>query len=263
VVVPIVTSGDIRPVDTPWGEGAFVDALEAALREGRIDAAVHSAKDVPVGEDEPADLLVAAYPERADPRDSLVTRSGTACLQSLPSGSVVGTDSPRRTGFLRAARPDLRVVPLHGNVDTRLRRLDDGAVDALVLAVAGLARLGLAGRIDEIVDAIRMPPAPGQGALALQVRRTDVATLAGLASLDDTDVRRAVELERAVLRAHGGGCRAPVGALAASDGSNLAIVAGSVRVDGRDRRIVGRIVRAGSDEDAAAAVAAQLLRVAA
>src|SRR4030088_2743548 len=139
-LVPIVTEGDVRPIDMSPGEGVFVAAIARALLVGEVDMAVHSAKDVPL-EEEPG-LVIAAYPERADPRDVLITRHGGGSLASLPQGAIVGTDSPRRTGFLLAARPDLKVVPLHGNVETRLRRLDEGGADPLVLAAAGLRRPG-------------------------------------------------------------------------------------------------------------------------
>jgi hypothetical protein len=158
-LVTVRTLGDDRPPDTTWGEGAFVGALETGLADGMIDLAVHSAKDVPTT-DHPR-LTIAAYPLRADPRDAVVGREAGATLASLPEGARVGTDSPRRTAFLRAIRPDLRLHPLHGNVDTRLRRLDEGATDALVLAVAGLTRLGHADRIGEILPAELCPPAPG------------------------------------------------------------------------------------------------------
>ncbi|MDQ3937729.1 MAG: hydroxymethylbilane synthase, partial [Chloroflexota bacterium] len=154
-LVIVETEGDRRAPDTAWGEGAFVKSIEQALLEGRADIAVHSAKDVPT--DEQPSLAICAYLRREDPRDALVVAGagavGGATLDSLPPASVVGTDSPRRTGFLRAHRPDLTVRPLHGNVDTRLRRLDAGEVDALVLAVAGLIRLGRQDRIGE-----RIPP---------------------------------------------------------------------------------------------------------
>jgi hydroxymethylbilane synthase len=238
-VVPITTSGDLRAPDTAWGEGAFVDALEAALREGCIDAAVHSAKDMPIGRDAAADLLVAAYLPRADARDALVVREGDLpiTLASIRPGAVVGTDSPRRAGFLLALRPDLAVRPLSGNVDTRLRKLDDGVADVLVLAVAGLQRLGLEARVGAALDANVVPPAPGQGAIALQVRATDDAASTALAHLDDLATRRAVESERAVLEVLGAGCRTPIGALATVAAGQLTLLAGRVEPDGSDRRV--------------------------
>lgn len=235
-VMPIVTEGDLRPADTTPGEGIFVAALARALLNGEIDLAVHSAKDVPL--DEEPGLVISAYPERADARDVLVTASGGQSLESLPRGATVGTDSPRRTGFVRALRPDLIVVALHGNVDTRLRRLDAGEVAALVLAGAGLIRLGRAGRIDQWLDAEDVPPAPGQGALAVQTRARDVSTVS---VIDDKSVRTAVTAERSVLRATGGGCRAPVGALAAvGGGGTIHLVAGAVDPDGGRARLVRR-----------------------
>ena len=220
-LVTVRTLGDDRPPDTTWGEGAFVGALETGLADGMIDLAVHSAKDVPTT-DHPR-LTIAAYPLRADPRDAVVGREAGATLASLPEGARVGTDSPRRTAFLRAIRPDLRLHPLHGNVDTRLRRLDEGATDALVLAVAGLTRLGRADRIGEILPAELCPPAPGQGALAIQCRADDEITRAWLAKLDDPATRAAVEAEREFLRSTGGGCRAPIGAMATIDGHDIVL----------------------------------------
>lgn len=234
-VVRIVTQGDVRPVDTVPGEGIFVAAIANALKRGEIDVAVHSAKDVPL-EQEPA-LMIAAYPERADPRDALVTKSHAESLAALPAGATVGTDSPRRAGFVRAARADLRIRPLHGNVDTRLRRLDAGEVDALVIAAAGLDRIGRGARIDQRLDPKVVTPAPAQGALAVQARRADVALLEVLGSLDQRDIRIAVEAEREVLSATGGTCRAPVGALASVDGERFTMVVGGVNSDGSDLRI--------------------------
>src|SRR5437588_1018029 len=144
-VVRIVTEGDVRPADTTPGEGIFVAAIARAVQRGEVDVAVHSAKDVSLQEE--PDLLIAAYPERADPRDALVTRTGDQSIGTLEAGSKVGTDSPRRAGFLRAARTGLHVVPLHGNVDTRLRRLDQGQVDAMIIAAAGHHRRSLGPRI--------------------------------------------------------------------------------------------------------------------
>ncbi len=239
-IVVIETEGDRRAPDTAWGEGAFVAAIERALHAGRVDLAVHSAKDVPTDED--PRLEIAAYLPRADPRDALVVRSGATArtLADLPSGARVGTDSPRRTGFLLARRPDLAVHPLHGNVDTRLRRLDDGETDALVLACAGLDRMGLGTRITERLHPETVPPAPGQGAIAIQVRRDDRWTLAIAAGIDDAPTRRAVEAERAFLQASGGGCRAPIGALATIVGEELELVGGHANPNGADARILRR-----------------------
>jgi hydroxymethylbilane synthase len=234
-LVRIVTDGDIRPVDMSPGEGVFVAAIARALIAGEIDIAVHSAKDIPLAEE--PELLIAAYPERADPRDVLVTRTGTSTLDSLPRGAVVGTDSPRRKGFLLAARPDLHVVPLHGNVDTRLGRLDENAVDALVLAAAGIDRLGRSERIDQRLDQELIVPAPAQGALAVQARRQDADLLRVLATLDQRSIRLAVEIEREVLKATGGTCRAPVGALASVDGDSFTLLVAGVNSDGTGKRI--------------------------
>ena len=237
-LVTIVSDGDLRAPDTPIGEGIFVTALERALVDGAIDLAVHSAKDLPL--DENPELVIAAYPERADPRDALVARNGASSIQDLAPHARVGTDSPRRAGFLRAIRADLEVIPLHGNVDTRLRRLESGEADALVLAAAGLDRLGFGGRIAARLDPESMPPAPGQGALAVQARREDHAVLGVLKALDDAWVRMAVVAERAVLKAVGGGCQAPIGALATHDDDGLTLLVGAVTADGKSRRVLRR-----------------------
>ena len=232
-LVMLETEGDRRQADTPWGEGAFVKAIERALLDGRADAAVHSAKDVPTAED--PRLRIAAYLPRADPRDALVVRKGEPdLLDVLPPGSRVGTDSPRRSGFLRARRGDVTVHPLHGNVDTRLRRLDEGETDCLVLAAAGLDRLGLGGRIGQRLDPETVPPAPGQGAIAVQVRRGDARILTLLEGIDDRLTRLAVEAERAFLAASGGGCRAPIGALATVLDGELDLLGGYASPDGSD-----------------------------
>ncbi len=154
-------------------------------------------------------------------------------LATLPPAARVGTDSPRRAGFLSAARPDLAIVPLHGNVDTRLHRLDSGEVDALVLAVAGLVRLGRGDRVSVAVDPAILPPAPGQGALAVQCRADDAVVLDALAALDDPVTRLAVEAEREVLRVAGGGCRAPLGASAVVRDDRLDLLAGALTASGR------------------------------
>ena len=234
-LVRVVTEGDVRPIDTTPGEGMFVTALADALKRREIDIAVHSAKDVPLVEQ--PELVIGAFPERADARDALVTRSGDQSVAGLPPHAKVGTDSPRRTGFLRAARGDLIIVPLHGNVDTRLRRLDAGEVDALVIAAAGLDRLGRGDRIDQRIDVHAVPPAPAQGALAVQARRSDVEILRVLQTIDRPEIRMAVEAERQVLAATGGHCRAPVGAFAAVGGDVFQMVVGGVNSDGSDLRV--------------------------
>jgi hydroxymethylbilane synthase len=234
-LVRIVTAGDVRPADTEPGEGIFVAAIAWALQRGEIDAAVHSAKDVPLVEER--DLVIAAYPVRADPRDALVTKDGGSSLSRLARGASVGTDSPRRAGFLRAARPDLRVVPLHGNVDTRLHRVDKHEVDAIVIAAAGLDRLAKGGRIDQRIDAHVIPPAPAQGALAIQARSEEGLLLEELRLYDHADVRLAVEAERRVLHATGGSCRAPVGALATVEDDEFTMIVGGVNSDGSGVRI--------------------------
>ena len=253
-VKTIVSDGDVRAPDAPIGEGIFVTALERALVAGEIDLAVHSAKDLPLEED--PNLVIGAYPERADPRDALVSRLAERSIDDLAVGARVGTDSPRRAGFLRALRPDLDVIPLHGNVDTRLRRLDSGEADALVLAAAGLDRLDLGGRIATRIDGESMPPAPAQGALAVQARRGDAEVLDVLSRLDDPGVRLAAVAERALLKAMGGGCRAPVGAVAVQVDGVLTMLAGAVTPDGRSKHLLrlsheiengGSLARAVSD----------------
>jgi hydroxymethylbilane synthase len=223
----IRTEGDDRPVDTAWGEGAFVARIVAALVERRVDLAVHSAKDVPTTE--PDLLVIAAYPPREDPRDALVCRVRGTTLATLPHGARVGTDSPRRMAFLRAVRPDLELHPLHGNVDTRLAKLDRGDSDALVLAVAGLTRLGRADRIDEILPSEVVPSAPGQGSLAIQVRADDREAIESVGRLDDAATRAAVEAERALLAGTGGGCRSPIGVVGRVEGDDVVVLAAAAR----------------------------------
>jgi hydroxymethylbilane synthase len=257
-VVIIETEGDRRPPDTAWGEGAFVAAIERALLEGTVDVAVHSAKDVPTDQD--SRLRIAAYLRRADPRDALVLRTDATerRLADLPVGCRVGTDSPRRAGFLLARRPDLVVHPLHGNVDTRLRRLDAGETDALVLACAGLDRLGLGERIAERLDPGTVPPAPGQGAIAVQIRWDDDRLVAVAATIDDRQTRIAVEAERAFLNASGGGCRAPIGALATPDGPGIELLGGHASPDGAWTRISRRRGPAASGEELGRELAMEL-----
>ena len=257
-IVIIETEGDRRAPDTAWGEGAFVAAIERAILAGDVDIAVHSAKDVPTEED--PRLRIAAYLPRADPRDALIVRADAAerTLDELPPGSRVGTDSPRRTGFLLARRPDLAVQPLHGNVDTRLRRLDAGDTDALVLACAGLDRMALGDRIAQRLEPEIMPPAPGQGAIAVQIRQDDARMVSVAAAIDDRPTRLAVAAERAFLSASGGGCRAPIGALATIDGDELELLCGYASPDGSRTVVARRRGPVAAGEDLARELAAEL-----
>jgi hydroxymethylbilane synthase len=258
-IVVIETEGDRRAPDTAWGEGAFVSAIERALIDGRVDVAVHSAKDVPTDED--PRLRIAAYLPRADPRDALVVSGSLApvrALADLPAGSRVGTDSPRRAGFLRARRPDLEVRPLHGNVDTRLRRLDAGEADGLVLACAGLDRMQLGDRIAERLEPDLLPPAPGQGAIAMQIRGSDARMLALTAAIDDRRTRQAVEAERAFLRACGGGCRSPIGALGTIAGDELELLGGWASPDGSRTAVARRRAPVGAGPELARELADEL-----
>jgi len=208
----ITTSGDRSQESLAeiGGRGVFVVELERALFDGEIDVAVHSLKDMPSASAE--GFAVAAITERADVRDVLVSRSGST-LAALPAGAVVGTGSPRRAAQLLAARPDLRVADIRGNVDTRLRKVEDGDYDATVLAAAGLARLGWLDRASEILPAEVMLPAVGQGALALQVRAADAESAALVAALGHAPSERATAAERAFEARLGGGCHSAIAAL--------------------------------------------------
>ena len=214
-LVPVTTYGDTsrEALAQIGGTGVFVSALRDALLAGDVDLAVHSLKDLPTAE--PAGILLAAVPPREDPRDVLVARDNLS-LGELPDGSRVGTGSPRRAAQLRALGYGLEVVEVRGNVDTRLRLVDDGAVDAVVLARAGLARLGRLDAITEVIDPLQMLPAPGQGALAIECRAPDNTENAAIASLlevlDDAATRLVVTAERTLLAALEAGCSAPVGA---------------------------------------------------
>ena len=212
-MVEITTFGDTStaPLATIGGTGVFATAIRQALIRGEIDLAVHSLKDLPVAP-EPG-LVVAAIPVREDPRDALVARDNLT-LAELPAGSVVGTGSPRRAAQLAALGLGLRVEPVRGNVDTRLRLVHDGTCDAVILARAGLARLGRLDEVSELLDPLQMLPAAGQGALAVECREDRADVVAAVAPLDDADTRACVAAERALLAGLEAGCTAPVGALA-------------------------------------------------
>ena len=221
----MTTKGDQildRSLSKVGGKGLFVKELETALEEGRADLAVHSLKDVPM--DLPDGFSLACVMEREDPRDALVSPK-FASLADLPQGSVVGTSSLRRVVLLRALRPDLKIEPLRGNLDTRLRKLDDGGYDAIVLAAAGLKRLGLSQRIAQTFEPSQMLPSAGQGALAIEVRSDRADLLELLAPLADQRTWMAVAAERAVSRAMGGSCSMPLAAHATFSGEYLQLAA--------------------------------------
>lgn len=231
----VATRGD-RDRVTPLAaleapDGIFTRAVEAAVLEGRADVAVHSLKDLPTLLD--PGLVLAAFPPRGDARDALVSRDGGG-FEALRAGAVLGTSSPRRAAQALAWRPDLRVVSVRGNVETRLRKLHDEEIDALLLAAAGLDRLGLLGQVAELLPIERFTPAVGQGALALQCRTDDPRTRALLAAIDDPATRAAVTAERSLLRALGGGCRLPIAAYGRVEGERL-VLRGSIVTTGGER----------------------------
>lgn len=213
-LVEVSTQGDrdrTSPLASMGGTGVFVSALRDALLAGEVDLAVHSLKDLPTYPCE--GIALAAVPVREDPRDVVVARDGLT-LGELPVGSRVGTGSPRRAAQLHALGLGLEVVPVRGNVDTRLRKVTEGELDAVLLARAGLARIGRLEAVTEVLDPLQLLPAPGQGALGLECRSADTDLVAELATLEDPDTRAAVDAERAVLAELEAGCSAPVGALA-------------------------------------------------
>lgn len=209
-----------RSLSKVGGKGLFVKELEVALEEGRADLAVHSLKDVPM--ELPPGFSLACVMEREDPRDAFVSNQ-YATLASLPQGAVVGTSSLRRMALLRALRPDLKIEPLRGNLDTRLRKLDDGLYDAIVLAAAGLKRLGLGTRIRDVFEPTEMLPAAGQGALGIEVRSERQEVVDVLAPLAHQRTWLAVAAERAVSRAMGGSCSMPLAAFATLAADTLTI----------------------------------------
>jgi hydroxymethylbilane synthase len=221
----VVTTGDKVqnvPLSEVGGKGLFTKEIEEALDRGDAHFAVHSFKDMPA-EISPK-FAIACVPKRADPRDVLVTRSGRG-LSALAEGAKVGTSSLRRALQISIARPDLEILPLRGNVDTRLRKLDAGEFDAIVLAAAGLARLGLSERVTEALDPTLVVPAPAQGALALECRADDEETRATLAAMSDPETEIAVACERGVMEAVGGNCTVPFGAYAVREGDQMRLTA--------------------------------------
>ncbi len=235
-LVEVTTQGDVSaaPLTSFAGTGVFVSALREALLRGEVDVAVHSLKDLPTYAAE--GIALAAVPVREDPRDAVVVRDGLT-LAELPSGARVGTGSPRRAAQLHALGLGFDVVPIRGNVDTRIRKVGEGQLDAVVLARAGIARLGRLDEVTEVLDPLQMLPAPGQGALGVECRSADTALVEELRSaLDDARTRAAVTAERAVLAALEAGCAAPLGTLAevaeGDDGDELWIRAVALAPDG-------------------------------
>jgi hydroxymethylbilane synthase len=228
----IVTSGDKiqdRSLQDIGGKGLFIKELEEALLDGRADFAVHSIKDVPA--ELASRLTLACVPAREDPRDVLVSKTG-ARLAELPSGAVVGTSSLRRSVAVLTARPDLRVEPVRGNVDTRLRKVTEGPFDAVILALAGLKRLGIEERATEILAPAICLPAVGQGALGIECREGDDSTIAALAAVTDAEAWLCVVAERAVMAAVEGSCRTPIAAFAEREGETMRLRAMLAEPDG-------------------------------
>jgi len=237
-LVEIQTEGDrsVLPLWSQPGKAFFTKEIEQALLDGLVDVAVHSLKDLAT--ELPPGLAIGAVLQREDPRDVLLSRHG-GDLDALPAGARVGTSSLRRHALLARWRGDLVLPDLRGNVPTRIDRLDAGDFDAIVLAAAGVKRLGLEGRVGAFLPPARFPPAVGQGAIALQVRADDHATLRRARLLDDAATRRAVSAERALLRRLEGGCQVPVGALATELDGTLSLSAVVCSLDGR-RSVEGR-----------------------
>ncbi len=243
------TTGDIHrdvPLAVIGGKGAFTKELEEALLDARIDIAVHSLKDLPTTL--PDGLTIAAVPEREDPRDALVLPRGSvievSSLTSLPAGAIVGTSSLRRQAQLRHLRPDVSIADVRGNVDTRLRKLDAGGFDALILAAAGLRRLGFDARIDAAIESIEMLSAVGQGALGVETREDDAATREIVSLLEHAPTRAACTAERALLAALGGGCQVPIAA-------HGTIERGRIKLEGLVAALDGsRVIRDSLDGDA-------------
>ncbi len=250
----LVTTGDKiidRSLPEIGGKGVFTEELENALLSGKIDLAVHSLKDLPV--ENAAGLGIGAVSQRACAQDVLISAKGET-LSELPAGTRLGTSSLRREAQVKAARPDLNILPLRGNVDTRLRKVLEGEYDAIILAAAGMERLDLAKHITEYLSLDIMLPAPGQGALAIQCRSDDAGLLQLLKPIHDPATCRAVTAERAFLAALGGGCSAPVAAYAHPDGEQLEITGMVGSVSGQQ---VIRVSAVGEDPTALGKLLAQ------
>jgi len=258
-LLTVVTTGD-KIQDVPLakvgGKGLFVKEIEEAILAGKAHLAVHSVKDMPTRL--PEGLELAAVPERADRRDALVSRTGLT-LARLPAGARMGTSSLRRKALLLNLRPDLKVIPLRGNVDTRLRKMGEGQVEAVVLAAAGLARLGLETRVTEMLDPGRMVPAVGQGALGLECGQEDGFTLSLLAKLNDPRAMTEVRAERAFLARLEGGCQVPIACRAELKGDRLAVEGLVAAEEGRPLIRAARTGRAEAAADLGREAAEEVL----
>ena len=259
-LVPISTHGDAdraSPIEALGTAGVFTKELQRALLDGRIDLAVHSLKDLPT--DAAAGLILAAVPPRETTRDALIARGGLR-LAELPSGATVGTGSLRRRAQLLHQRPDLSPCDVRGNVETRIRKLDEGEYDAIMLAEAGLVRLGLADRITEVLPPEVMLPAVGQGALGIEARADDAATCAAVALLDDAATHAAVLAERTLLAELRGGCLAPIAAWGRTAGDGrLRLQAAVIGIDGRQRLAVDLVDALSAASELGRRAAGQLL----
>jgi hydroxymethylbilane synthase len=245
----IRTTGDMivdRPLAEAGGKGLFTKEIEEALISGAIDLAVHSSKDMPTFL--PSGLVLAAFLPREDPRDAFVSRKAKS-LHELPHGAVVGTSSPRRQALLKRSRPDLAIVPLRGNVETRLRKIENGDADATVLALAGLKRLGLVAAATAVLDLDEFLPAVGQGAIGIEMRDDDTKTRALVGAINDDDTATALAAERAFLAVLDGSCRTPIAGHARVIDGRLRFRGLIAKTDGSEALEVSR---EGSRADAAA-----------
>jgi hydroxymethylbilane synthase len=248
-LVVIRTTGDAiqdRPLSEAGGKGLFTKEIEEALISGAIDLAVHSSKDMPTFL--PSGLVLAAFLPREDPRDAFVSRKAKS-LHELPHGAVVGTSSPRRQALLKRSRPDLAIVPLRGNVETRLRKIENGDADATVLALAGLKRLGLVAAATAVLDLDEFLPAVGQGAIGIEMRDDDTKTRALVGAINDDDTATALAAERAFLAVLDGSCRTPIAGHARVIDGRLRFRGLIAKTDGSEALEVSR---EGSRADAAA-----------
>jgi len=258
-ILGMTTRGDQildRPLSQIGGKGLFIKELEVAMQEGRADLAVHSLKDVPM--EMPEGFSLTAITARENPRDAFVSNK-YAGLDDLPAGAVVGTSSLRREAILRAKSPQLKIEPLRGNLDTRLRKLDEGQYDAIILAAAGLIRLGLKDRIKTVLTPEQSLPAPGQGALGIEILAARADAAAWIAPLADADTTHCVNAERAFSRALGGSCQVPLGGYAIIANGDLWLRGFVATADGKEM-VSGELYGKPEDADVIGRTLAQILR---